>query len=102
MTLKLTKKRPAFRLGPDPHSKESVEFTVDRYGPIQPETMKGITDWLEKQGDMYKWEVGLETFPGGAVPHPILKTQRKGSFIFKITDNEYDARNTLENIRKNP
>lgn len=98
-------RRSALRVGPNPHSPESVEFTVDRYGPIEPDTMNQIVEWLESKGDLYKWEVGeefVEDLLGARRSWPILKTQMKGSAIFKITDNEHDAQNTLANIKSKP
>lgn len=95
-------KRNALRIGLNPHAPESVEFTVDRYGEIQPETMAEIVAWLKTQGDAYQWEVGeefTENLVGQRRSHPILKTIRKGSAIYKIIDNEHDAQNTLANIR---
>ena len=96
-------KRNAIRIGPNPHSIESVEYAVERYGAILPETMVEIVAWLKEQGDAYTWEVGEEFAESiSESPRrswPILKTCRKGSAIFKIIDNEHDAQNTLANIR---
>ena len=89
------KKRGAIRLG-DPHSAESVSAVIERYGAMKIETMNKIVDWLKTKGDLYQWEIGLE------FGNYILKTKMKGSFVFKITDNEKDAQNTLENILARP
>ena len=104
-------KRNALRIG-NPHSPESISYAVDRYGPIKPETLSEITDWLKQHENEYAWSVGYETIDDGGVrneivdggiltpeAHPIIKTQRKGSAIEKIIDNEHDAQNTLANIR---
>ena len=95
----MKEKRNAIRFGKT--EIEAAVFAVDRYGAIQPETMKAITDWLKTKGDLYKWEEGLE-MPPNHEPYPIIKTQMKGSFIYKIIDNEHDAQNSLANIKANP
>lgn len=93
--MKNVKTRGAIRLG-DPNSIESVSRVVERYGAMKIETMNKLVEWLRSKGDLYEWEIGEE------FGNPILKTKMKGSFIYKITDNEKDAQNTLENIRANP
>jgi len=96
------RKRPAIRIGYNVHSPESVNYTVERYGAIKPETLKEIVDWLKEHPEEYTFEVGeefTENLIGQRISHPIIKTIRKGSSFYKITDNEYDAQNTLENIR---
>lgn len=89
-------KRNAARFGET--ESESTIFAVQRYGKIKPETLAEIVAWLKSQGDAYNWEVGQE-YIAGHTPHPIIKTQRKGSAIYKIIDNEHDAQNSLANIR---
>lgn len=101
--------RNSFRMG-DPNSAESIAWTVDRYGPIKPETLSEIVAWLEKHTDEYEFKVGWENLRGEVVDisnegfelreaHPIIKTHRKGSSLEKTLDNERDAQNTLANIR---
>lgn len=98
-------KRNAFRLGPDPHSAESVAFTVNRYGAIKAETLKEITDWLEtpaaKAERVYRVEHHTisDLSEGDIVTFPVIVTNRIGSPIEKFIDNEHDAQNTLANIR---
>lgn len=115
-------KRNALRIGSDPHSAESVSYTVKRYGPIKPETLAEMVAWLEtpeaKAERTYEviyetissieiedLECGISEFlPYQVAEHsllrfPTIKTIRKGSAIFKIIDNEHDAQNTLANIR---
>jgi len=91
-------KRPAIRVGET--EAEANAFAVERYGAMKEETMNQIVAWLKTKGDLYKWEIETEYING--LPHPILKTQMKGSFVFKITDNEHDAQNTLANILARP
>jgi len=95
-------KRNAIRLG-NPDSPESVLFTLRRYGPIQPETLKEILEWLENHRDEYKFEVKeeaiLDNEENETISFTTIKTQRIGSFIFKIIDNQHDAENSLANIR---
>jgi len=98
-------KRNALRITPNPHSAESVAFTVKRYGPIQPETLKALVDWLETPEAKAErvYEVTYETISDleeGEILHfPVIKTNRIGSAIEKFIDNEHDAQNTLANIR---
>lgn len=98
-------KRNAFRIGPDPHSAESVAFTVKRYGPIKPETLAEIVAWLETPEAKAErvYEVIYQTisdYGDGEILHfPVIKTHRIGSAIEKFIDNEHDAQNTLANIR---
>ena len=96
-------KRNALRPGLNPHDGADVAFTVDRYGKIEPETLAEIVTWLEAHTDEYEFSVGeefLETeFGSIGDSHPIIKTRRKSSAIYKIIDNEHDAQNTLANIR---
>ena len=46
-------KRNSLRPGSNPHAIDSVEWTVDRYGQIKPETMAEMVAWLKTQGDAY-------------------------------------------------
>jgi hypothetical protein len=99
-------KRNAIRITPDPHSAESVAYTVKRYGAIQPETLKELTDWLETPEAKAErvYEVVYQTISdleeeGGILRFPVIITHRIGSAIEKFIDNEHDAQNTLENIR---
>lgn len=103
-------KRNAIRIGHNPNSPESIAYTIDRYGPIRPETLSEIVNWLENHKDLYDFKVGYETLlgeraefnDGGLITensHPIIVTRMKGSAIEKTLDNEKDAQNTLANIR---
>jgi hypothetical protein len=87
--IKISKKRPAIRLG-DPHSLESVSQVVERYGAIKDKTFDKIITWLDKHPEEYKYEILTE------FGNRIIKTQRIGSSLYKITDNQYDAENTLK------
>lgn len=91
MTVK--KVRPAIRLG-DPNSIKSVSRVVDRYGAIEDETFDGVIAWLDKNSDKYKYEIIYE------LGNRAIKTQRIGSFTYKITDNQKDASDTLKNLSK--
>lgn len=91
MNIKDKKVRPAIRLG-NPNSIESVSQVVDRYGAIEDETFNGIIEWLDKNTDKYKYEIIYE------LGNRAIKTQRIGSFIYKITDNQKDASDTLNNL----
>jgi len=84
-------KRPAIRLG-DPHSIESISRVVDRYGVIEDETFDAIIAWLDKHPEEYKYEILHE------IGNRAIKTQRVGSSLFKITDNQKDASDTLKNL----
>lgn len=105
-------KRNAMRMNIDGiDGPASIQWAVDRYGPIEPETLSAITDWLKENEDQYVWKVAYENTSGVRVEvegdgfisesgfHPIIITNRKGSAIEKIIDNEHDAQNTLANIR---
>lgn len=98
-------KRNALRITPNPHSAESVAFTVKRYGAIKPETLKEIVDWLETPEAKAErvYEVYYETISDleeeGLTKFPVIKTHRIGSIVEKFIDNEHDAQNTLANIR---
>lgn len=83
--------RPAIRLG-DPNSLESVSKVVERYGAIEEETFNKIIAWLDKHTHEYNYEILTE------FGNKIIKTWRKGSIIYKITDNQHDAVNTLKNL----
>ncbi len=83
--------RPAIRLG-DPNSIESVSRVVDRYGAIEDDTFNAIIAWLDKHPDEYKYEIINE------LGNRAIKTQRIGSFMYKITDNQKDAADTLKNL----
>ncbi|MFA7702692.1 MAG: hypothetical protein WCX80_04555 [Patescibacteria group bacterium] len=87
----MEKIRPAIRLG-DHHSLESVSRVVDRYGAIKDETFDKIVAWLDKHPKEYKYEIIIE------LGNKTIKTQRIGSFIYKITDNQKDAEDTLKNL----
>jgi hypothetical protein len=99
-------KRNAIRVTHNPHSAESVAYTVQRYGAIKPETLAEIVAWLETpeakaervytvyQETIGNIEAGIEVFT-----FPVIKTNRIGSAIEKFIDNEHDAQNTLANIR---
>ena len=95
--------RNAIRITENPHSAESVAFTVKRYGAIKTETLAEILIYLEspeaKADRVY--EVYYETISdeGKLLTFPVIKTHRLGSSIEKFIDNEYDAQNTLANIR---
>ena len=107
--------RNAIRITQNPHSAESVAYTVKRYGAIKPETLTELVAWLEtpeaKAERVYKviyetisdMDVD-ETEHGTIADHeilrfPVIKTHRIGSVIEKFIDNEHDAQNTLANIR---
>ena len=98
-------KRNAIRLGIDPHSAESVTYTVNRYGAIKPETLKELVDWLEtpeaKKDRVYEviYETVSDLEEGELLKFPVIKTHMIGSCIEKFIDNEHDAQNTLANIR---
>jgi len=101
------KPRPAFRITPtgNPHDIDSVEWTVQRYGAITEETKKELCAILDKHSDQYEYSVFLEgvvQFVGGepATPHYVFKCSRKNSVIEKYLDNEQDARQTIENFKK--
>lgn len=83
--------RPAIRLG-DPHSIESVSRVVERYGAIEDDTFNAIIAWLDKHSEEYKYEIIYE------LGNRAIKTQRVGSFLYKITDNQKDAEDTLKNL----
>jgi hypothetical protein len=90
-------KRDAIRIG-NPNSLESLLFTIERYGEIEKETYDEIVAWLKQHPDKYSFECIDEPI-GIGVTVPTIKVIRKGSFIFKILDNQHDAENTLANIR---
>lgn len=98
-------KRNAIRLGRNPHAPESVLYTVKRYGPIKPETLAEIKEYMDSpQGVAERtYEIYDETISTGlgseVLTFPVIKTSRHGSAIYKIIDNEHDAQNTLANIR---
>lgn len=96
-------KRNAIRMGPNPHSTESIDFTVRRYGVIKPETLNEIVLWLKNHKNEYEFEIKQERLKnieiGKTIIYPTIKTIKKGSCVFKILDNERDAQNTLANIR---
>lgn len=89
-------KRNAIRIGETEAQRNA--FAVERYGEILPETLKEITDWLKQHTDEYNFEFGTEIMEGFG-SFPIIKTNRKGSAVYKIIDNEHDAQNCLANIR---
>ena len=91
----MKKTRPAVRLG-DPHSLESVSRVINRYGAIEDETFDAIVAWLDKHPDKYSYEIIMEC------GNKTIKTQRIGSAFFKITDNQKDASDTLENLNQPP
>ena len=86
-------KRPAIRLG-DPESKESLTRVIDRYGAIEDETFDKLIQWLDENKDEYKYEIIME------VGNRTIKTNRVGSMSYKITDNQKDASDTLDNLLK--
>jgi len=86
------KKRPAIRFG-DPNSIESVSRVVERYGAIEDETFNGIIEWLDKHTEEYEYEVIFE------IGNRAIKTHRIGSAMYKITDNQKDASDTLKNLQ---
>ncbi len=99
-------KRNAIRIGPSPHAAESVAFAVKRYGPIQPETLAAIKEYMDsptgKKERVYEivYETMSDVEDGVEILHyPVIKTHRIGSAIEKFIDNEHDAQNTLANIR---
>lgn len=99
-------KRNAIRVTPDPHSAESVAYTVKRYGAIKPETLDELVAWLETPQAKAErvYEVIYETISDleseeGILRFPVIKTNRIGSVLEKFIDNEHDAQNTLANIR---
>ena len=108
-------KRNAIRVTQDPHSAESVAYTVKRYGAIKPETLAEIVAWLEtpeaKADRVYEViyqtisDMDVDETEHGVVSDhqmlrfPVIKTHRIGSAIEKFIDNEHDAQNTLANIR---
>lgn len=87
----MKRSRPAIRLG-DPNSIESISRVVERYGAIEDETFDAIIEWLDKHTDEYKYEIIYE------IGNRAIKTNRIGSAIYKITDNQKDASDTLKNL----
>ena len=90
--MKTVATKPAIRLS-DPHSIESISRVVDRYGAIEDDTFDAIIAWLDKHPEEYKYEIIYE------LGNRTIKTQRIGSFIYKITDNQKDAFDTLQNLK---
>lgn len=90
---KKKKKRNAIRLGPDPHSVESVEFTVDRYGKIDEELAEDFCALLKRCG--YKFETTME---GSDITNMhILITVKVGAML-KYFDNKKDVLMTIERL----
>ena len=98
-------KRNAIRITQNPHSAESVAYTVKRYGAIKPETLKELIKYLESpKGKKERvYTIVYETISDldeGLIRFPVIKTNMIGSIIEKFIDNEHDAQNTLANIKK--
>lgn len=95
--------RNALRITADPHSAESVSFTVRRYGAIKKETLDELVAWLEtpeaKAERVYEVYTDSLMDEEGLLTFQVIKTHRIGSAIEKFIDNEHDAQNTLANIR---
>lgn len=96
-------KRNAIRLGPNPHSAESVIFTIRRYGILKKETLDELILWLEEHKDKFSYKIEQESIFDAEceefITFPVLKTHMHTSAFEKYIDNEYDAQNALANIR---
>jgi len=97
-------KRNAIRITQNPHSAESIAYTIQRYGVIKQETLDKLIEFLESpEGKAERiYEIVYETISdlntNKVITFPVIKTHMHGSAIEKFIDNEHDAQNTLANI----